>query len=414
MVHAHTRKRELVDKLFHFGISNSYDRLLRISAQMGDVCQQFHREQVVCPTKMRGTVFTTAAVDNIDHNPSSTTAKESFHGTAISLFQHSSFTGEGVNRSLVIAEGSEKTSNRKIVINLPYDFTNIPIVTSTITNLTIPPADVVSLCREGFTEHRKDEYLWLDHVRQVLEKSDVEENTSWAAFHARRQPSRAQVICPTSLLPLFLERAHTIAMKRHSMNVFRKCIEYLNPGQIPVITFDQPLFALAKKIQWKWSESYGEDELVVMFGGLHIELAALKMVGDWQQGSGWVHALVQAEITTPGTADSFLHASHITRTRRAHQVTASALYILQKRAYDRSCQIHPTEAGEIKNFQDWCHNRTHAYPQFKYRATVLEIEVLILIHVRSLRQALFTMYLDALTELAAWIASTTLGGYQFT
>ena len=168
---------------------------------------------------MRGTVFTTAAVDNIDHNPSSTTAKESFHGTAISLFQHPSFTGEGVNRSLVIAEGSEKTSNRKIVINLPYDFTNIPIVTSTITNLTIPPADVASLCREGFTAHRKDEYLWLDHVRQVLERSDVEENTSWAAFHARRQPSRAQVICPTSLLPLFLEREHTVAMIRHSINL---------------------------------------------------------------------------------------------------------------------------------------------------------------------------------------------------
>ena len=139
-----------------------------------------------------------------------------------------------------------------------------------------------------------------------------------------------------------------------------------------------------------------------MFGGLHIELAALKMVGDWLQGSGWVHALVQAEITTPGTADSFWHASHITRTRRAHQVTASALYILQKRAYYRSCQIHPTEAGEIKNFQGWCHNRTHAYPQFQYWATVLEIEVLILSYVRSLRQASFTMYLDALTELAAW------------
>lgn len=123
---------------------------------------------------MRGSVFTTAAVDNIDHNPSSTTAKESFHGTAISLFQHPSFTGVGVSRSLVIAGGSEKGCDKKIVINFPYHFTNIPIVTSTITNLTIPPADLLTLCREDITEHIKNEYLRLDNVREVLERSDVD------------------------------------------------------------------------------------------------------------------------------------------------------------------------------------------------------------------------------------------------
>ena len=35
---------------------------------------------------------------------------------------------------------------------------------------------------------------------------------------------------------------------------------------------------------------------VVMFGGLHIEMAALKMVGDWLKGSGWVQAHVQANM----------------------------------------------------------------------------------------------------------------------
>jgi len=31
---------------------------------------------------------------------------------------------------------------------------------------------------------------------------------------------------------------------------------------------------------------------------LNIEMAALKMLGDWLKGSGWVQALVQADITT--------------------------------------------------------------------------------------------------------------------
>ena len=63
------------------------------------------------------------------------------------------------------------------------------------------------------------------------------------------------------------------------------------------------------------------DKFDVMFGGLHIEMAALKMVGDWLKRSGWVQALVQANITTTGTADSFSCAAHVTHTRRAHQVT---------------------------------------------------------------------------------------------
>ena len=55
-----------------------------------------------------------------------------------------------------------------------------------------------------------------------------------------------QVICPTSLLPCFLESAHTVAMIRHSMDVVKKTVEHLNPGQTPVVTLDQPLLALAK------------------------------------------------------------------------------------------------------------------------------------------------------------------------
>ena len=72
-------------------------------------------------------------------------------------------------------------------------------------------------------------------------------------------------------------------MIKHSMGVVKNVVEHLNPEQTPVITFDQPLFALAKQIQWKWPETYGEDKFVVMFGGLHIEMAALKTLGDWSQ-----------------------------------------------------------------------------------------------------------------------------------
>ena len=77
----------------------------------------------------------------------------------------------------------------------------------------------------------------------------------------------------------------------------------------------------------------GEDKLVVMLGGLHIQLAVLKAIGSWLLGSGWTEAVAQARITTTGRAKSLATSAHITRTRYVHQVTASSLYILKQRAY---------------------------------------------------------------------------------
>lgn len=99
-----------------------------------------------------------------------------------------------------------------------------------------------------------------------------------------------------------------------------------------MLVFDQPLFALAKFVQWQWPESYGEKRFVVMFGGLHIEMALWNTIGDFLEGPGWTVALTDSGVASSGTADSFLNATHLTRTRHAHQVTLLALAKLQRDA----------------------------------------------------------------------------------
>ena len=144
--------------------------------------------------------------------------------------------------------------------------------------------------------------MWLEHARRIIEGNNgTDVNISWSAFNASRRPQLARTISPTTQLPLFRDSAHTVAMIRNSMDVVKNAVEHVNPCQTPVVTLDQPLFALAKQIQWKWPEKYGEDKMILMFGGLHIQMAALKTLGDWLRGSGWVKALVQAEIATAGT-----------------------------------------------------------------------------------------------------------------
>lgn len=104
------------------------------------------------------------------------------------------------------------------------------------------------------------------------------------------------------------------------MAVIKLSVEQLNPGQVPVIAFDPSLFAVAKEILWLWPSDYGENKFVIVFGVLHIEMAFLKVIGDWLEGSGWTVALADANVATPGTAESFLKVTSVTRTRRAHQV----------------------------------------------------------------------------------------------
>ena len=81
------------------------------------------------------------------------------------------------------------------------------------------------------------------------------------------------------------------------MKKIRDTVAFLNPGQTPVIAADQPLYALLKQIQWEWPE-YGEDKFVIMFGGLHIEMAALKSLGTLLEDSGWTSAIVEAGLAS--------------------------------------------------------------------------------------------------------------------
>ena len=108
----------------------------------------------------------------------------------------------------------------------------------------------------------------------------------------------------TALLPLLRDQAHSVATIKHVMDKISDTVELLNPGQVPFIAADQPIYEVAKQIQWYWPEQYGEDKLVIMFGGLHIKLAALRSIGTLLRDRGWTGALFEAGVASSGTAES--------------------------------------------------------------------------------------------------------------
>ena len=93
---------------------------------------------------------------------------------------------------------------------------------------------------------------------------------------------------------------------------------------------DQPLYAIGKH---NTVELARVVRRVVMVG--HIEMAGLKMLRDLLEGSGWCEALAQANVAVDGSA-------HVGKSRRAYQVAAAALHILQRRAYIEDSHVSDT------------------------------------------------------------------------
>ena len=78
-------------------------------------------EGAVCPPNWKKDVFTTVtvAVDNIDHNPSSTAASDSLHGTAVSLTNHLSNNCPGMERDVT---HTIKTLSTKTPMHIPSSY----------------------------------------------------------------------------------------------------------------------------------------------------------------------------------------------------------------------------------------------------------------------------------------------------
>ena len=90
-----------------------------------DVCALYESDDLVCPPSLKQSIFTTSAVDNLDHNPSSSTPKTSFHGTAITLTNHLSKACSETSCDF-ISRPTTTIPHPKKMSDLPTAYTLVP------------------------------------------------------------------------------------------------------------------------------------------------------------------------------------------------------------------------------------------------------------------------------------------------
>ena len=85
-IHTQTRNKILVEQLHSLGLSISYKRVLQLENNLAHaVTEKYYMDGIVCPIKLRKFLYTVGAIDNLDHNPSSQTAKGSFRSSCDSV-----------------------------------------------------------------------------------------------------------------------------------------------------------------------------------------------------------------------------------------------------------------------------------------------------------------------------------------
>lgn len=287
-IYGRSRDKALIDEMHHLGITVSSNRVMQVTSALSQlVVMRAQEEGEVCPSKLRRNLFTVGAYDNIDHNPSSTTSNSSFHGTSISVFQMTTPDNPGEER-IFMTSLADTNQSLRTVPELPGSFAKVE---TTVLPSSQPEVPQLSTAFDFLGENKicfHDEDAWLEHCKELFSDEVTSNvNYSWASFHASQQDPENICVGINSLLPLFSEDSMSVSMVAHGLDLLKNMTHILNPGQIPVMWMDQPLYKTAKLLQWNFPGTYGEEKFVIMFAPFHIEQAFLRLIGQFVDSSGW-------------------------------------------------------------------------------------------------------------------------------
>ena len=226
------------------------------------------------------------------------------------LLQHPTQQCPGTPRAVTVIDNN--LQGQRALSTLPDAYTLVNPVALPSPDPLVPPV-AASVQLQTLTELNQLNSVssWLTNTKDTLLKPELQENdiVSWAVYNSSEYKEHPHPVTPAYLLPLFPEAAHSVAMIFHAMNVVKAVVAHLNPGQVPVLVADQPLFLIAKKIQWNYPQIFGEEQFVVFLGGMQVEMMASRLLGNWLDSSGWTTAIINSGVAAGGTADSLLAVS---------------------------------------------------------------------------------------------------------
>lgn len=132
-----------------------------------------------------------------------------------------------------------KSSTSKKTAQLPLNYSKVPPLTLA----------------------KNEEQDWLENTKKLLSKEDLQKTdyVSWAAYRAMQSSLSKHESAVISLLPMFTENVHSLAMIAHSMRVIKAVVQHVTPSQTPIFASKRNsvigLCLCLAGFTWRWHHS---------------------------------------------------------------------------------------------------------------------------------------------------------------
>ena len=388
-----TRSRQLIDGFFKAGLSVSYDRVLEVTKTLYHNLQEAYlKHGCFFPKILKKNLFSVWLKDNIDVNPKANFAKSSYHGTSSSMIQFVTKNESGIDFPNVPFEN--QTTKSKKLTPLPPEYTTV----ENSYDARGKSAMIWAPKTPGFKDLDNfltfecavsEEFSWLIHFNALFDTDTIP--NAWSSYHAAEKRSQPHPPGINAILPVLRDKVHTLNTQAHIMKQNIKWTETLNPGQTPVDVSDQPVYALTKTLQYMFPDEF--SNYFALFGQLHVEQALLVIHGILIKGSGLCEILTQNKFSTIGMSAA-VDVNNIKRARYALQLSLCALFSKLEEAAAENSSTMPA--------YEWLCQKAPENEVYLYWKMVMELEISILIYVRSIREGNFKLYIETLRKLLKW------------
>ena len=124
-------------------------------------------------------------------------------------------------------------------------------------------------------------------------------------------------------------------------------------------------------------------------------MAFMSAIGDWLEGSGWTDVFEKVKMSTVGRIECFLSGSKVKRSRYAHQVSLAALVTM-------SNMVFKSQSDGI-SYDEWRKKLSYNCATAFYWFTVIDLEIILFMFIRSLREANFQLFTSCLKGIYSWV-----------
>ena len=339
-----TGSKKMVQVLNRFGHCLSYNTLEEVETA---TAESIHEQKLACPP---GTVVgepVGLAFDNFDEMTQTLSGANSLHDTMGILYQNVPATDEERNASAVVAVATSssrrqvKTGKRRRTLQSTDTELQPYRNTPKMTNFSYQNTAVYSLPDVSNKAHNCDLVWMMSHAigNDVLPMW-VGFNASIYSDHLPKQDVR--------YMPNLRQPITNLEVVRETLLITQKCAN--ETGQkYGIVSYD--LGAAKPALQIQVTEKPEFDNIFIMLGPFHIEMAFFKAIGKLLSNSGGPEMLTESEVLATGSLNGFLTGKHFNRCKRLHPILALALEMLHFSSFLNSYPHREETEALISNIQ---------------------------------------------------------------